>query len=347
MTREDSRLPFVSVIMPVCNEAAFVARSLTAALTQDYPAGRIEVIVADGMSTDGTREIVRAVQAKYANVRLIDNVGKIASTGLNAALNAAYGEILIRVDGHSEISPDFVRQNVLVMQEHPEAWSVGGPIIHHGHSCSGKAIAIAMAHPVGVGNARHRFAGFEGWGEGAQFPAFHRWVFQKVGRFDERLVRNQDDEFNYRITQAGGRIYISPRIRYTYFVRERFLLLFKQYFHFGFWRIPVMRKYHRPTSLRQVIPLLFLFLFVGSILWALISNHPVRTFIVPGLYAALLFFAALAKLRKEPLSVVIRVPLAIALMHSGYALGITYGIWASLSKREAWDEHIRMATLSR
>src|SRR5690349_14564123 len=183
MAHEGSGPPFVSVIMPVCEEAAFVARSVGAVLAQDYPADRMEVIVADGMSTDGTREIVQALQAQHPNLRLIDNPGKIVSTGLNAALDAAFGEILIRVDGHSEVAPDFVRQNVSVMQEHVEAWSVGGPLIHRACSHSGKAIAIAMAHPVGVGGALHRFAGYEGWGEGAQFPAFRRWVFQKVGRF--------------------------------------------------------------------------------------------------------------------------------------------------------------------
>jgi succinoglycan biosynthesis protein ExoA len=344
---EGCNLPFVSVIMPVRNEAAFVTRSLGAVLTQDYPTDRMEVIVADGMSTDGTRDIVQALQAEYPNLRLLDNPGKIVSTGLNAALDAACGEIQIRVDGHSEVAPDFVRQNVLVMQEHPEAWSVGGPIIHQACSNNGKAIAIAMAHPIGVGNALHHFAGYEGWSEGVPFPAFRRWVFQKVGRFEEQLVRNQDDEFNYRIMQAGGRIYISPRIRYLYFVREQLLQLFKQYFQYGFWRIPVMRKYHRPTSLRQLAPPLFLLSLAGSILWAVISNHPARAFIVPGLYGSVLLIAALTKLRKEPLSVVIRIPLAMAIMHSGYALGILYGLWAIVFKREAWDGHIRMASLSR
>lgn len=347
MAREGTSLPFVSVIMPVRNEAAFVARSLGAVLAQDYPADRMEVIVADGMSMDGTRDIVKALQAEYPNLRLIDNPGKIVPTGLNTALDAACGEILIRVDGHSEVASDFVRQNVSVMQEHVDAWSVGGPLIHHACSHSGKAIAIAMAHPVGVGNALHHFAGYEGWSEGVPFPAFRRWVFQKVGRFEEQLVRNQDDEFNYRIMQAGGRIYISPRIRYLYFVRERLLQLFKQYFQYGFWRIPVMRKHHRPTSLRQLAPPLFLFSLVGSILWAIIFNHPTSAFIVPGLYGSVLLISGLTKLRNEPLSVVIRVPLAIAVMHFGYALGIAYGLWASVFKREAWDDHVKMATLSR
>lgn len=347
MAHEGSSQPFVSVIIAVRNEDGFIERSLRAALDQDYPADRIEVIVADGMSTDGTRHTVERLQAEYPNLKLIDNPAKIVSTGLNAALDAARGEILIRVDGHSEVAPDFIRQNVLVMQEHVEAWSVGGPIIHDACSHRGKAIAIAMAHPVGVGNALHRFAGYEGWGEGAQFPAFHRWVFQRVGRFEEQLVRNQDDELNYRIKRAGGQIYISPRIRYRYFVRERFLHLFKQYFQFGFWRIPVMRKHHRPTTLRQLAPPLFLLSLASSILWALFSNRPAAGLIVPGLYASVLLLATLPELRKAPLPVVVWIPLAIAVMHCGYGLGIAYGLWAAVFKRQAWVDHIKVASLSR
>jgi succinoglycan biosynthesis protein ExoA len=347
MAREGSSLPFVSVIMPVRNEATFVARSLGAVLAQDYPADRMEIIVADGMSTDGTRDMVQVLRREHSNLRLIDNPGKIVSTGLNKALDAARGEIVIRVDGHSEVAPDFVRQNVSVMQEHAEAWSVGGPLVHQACSHNGRAIAIAMAHPVGVGNALHHFAGYEGWSEGVPFPAFRRWVFQKVGRFEEQLVRNQDDEFNYRIMQAGGRIYISPRIRYLYFVRERLRQLFKQYFQYGFWRIPVMRKHHRPTSLRQLAPPLFLFSWVGLILWAVIFDHPASAFVVPGLYVLVLLISALTELRKEPFSIVIRVPIAMAFMHFGYGLGIAYGLWASVFKPEAWNDHIRMATLSR
>ncbi len=347
MAREGSSLPFVSVIMPVRNEATFVARSLGAVLAQDYPADRMEIIVADGMSTDGTRGVVQMLRAEHPNLRMIDNPGKIVPTGLNAALDAACGDILIRVDGHSEVAPDFVRQNVSVMQEQVEAWCVGGPLIHHARSHSGRAIAIAMAHPVGVGNALHHFAGYEGWSQGVPFPAFRRWVFQKVGRFEEQLVRNQDDEFNYRIMQAGGRIYISPRIRYLYFVRERLLQLFKQYFQYGFWRIPVMRKHHRPTSLRQLAPPLFLLSVVGLILLAIIFNHAAIAFVMPGLYLSVLLTSAMTKVRTEPLSVVIRVPLAIAVMHFGYGLGIAYGLWASVFKRGAWNDHIRMATLSR
>ncbi len=188
---------------------------------------------------------------------VVDNPGRIVSTGLNIAVARSQGDIIIRIDGHALIASDFVRENVALLAAHPEAWSVGGPIRHAATTTLGKAVAVAMSHPLGVGNARHRYPEFEGYVEGAQFPAIRRWVFDRIGMFDERLVRNQDDEFNYRIRRAGGKIYVSPRVQYSYFVRERLGQLFKQYFQYGFWRIPVVEKHRRPTTLRQMAPTLF------------------------------------------------------------------------------------------
>ena len=232
--------PFVSVVIPVRNEAVFIADLIGAILQQDYPADRLEVIVADGQSTDGTRETLASLQAKHSRLLVVENPGRIVSTGLNLAVARAKGDIVIRIDGHALIAPDFIRQNVALLAAHPEAWIVGGPIQHAATTTLGKAVALAMSHRLGVGNARHRFPGFEGYVESAQFPAIRRWVFDRVGKFDERLVRNQDDEFNYRIGLAGGKIFVSPSVKYSYFVRERLGQLFKQYFQYGFWRIPVV-----------------------------------------------------------------------------------------------------------
>src|SRR5262245_22194158 len=245
----DDVLPLVSVVIPVRNEGNFVADLVRSVLSQDYPPDRMEVIVADGQSTDGTRERLSELQAREPRLIVLDNPGRIVSTGLNLAVARARGDVIVRIDGHALIAPDFLRQNVQLLADHPEAWSVGGPIRHAASTTFGRAVAAAMAHPLGVGNALHRYPDYEGFVEGAQFPAFRRWVFDRVGMFDERLVRNQDDEFNFRIRQAGGRIYVSPKVRYSYFVRERVSQLFRQYFQYGFWRIPVIEKHRRPTTI--------------------------------------------------------------------------------------------------
>ena len=339
--------PLVSVVMPVRNEASFIRACVEGVLNQDYPSERLEVIVADGMSDDGTRETLSALRADHANLRVIDNPERIVPTGLNRAIRHARGEVIIRVDGHCELDPTFVRESVRVLEEHPEAWSVGGPIVHAAHGPMGKAIALAMSHVLGVGNATHRFPDFEGYVEGAQFPTLPRWVFDRVGWFDEQLVRNQDDEFNYRINQAGGKVFISPRIRFRYYVREKIGQLFRQYFQYGFWRIPVMKKHQRPTTPRQLVPPLFFAVVLALLFCGILMGNLVVAAALPLLYVGALALVGLFTSVREGLPVGIRLPAAIAVMHVGYAWGLVYGAWSSLFNRDAWTSAGRHAALSR
>ena len=342
-----SSFPHIAVIMPIRNEAGFIKRSLRSVLTQDYPSNRIEVIVADGMSTDGTRGILSKLQSEHPKLRVIDNPSQNASSGLNAALDKARGEVIIRIDGHSMVARDFVKENVAVLAEQPQAWSVGGPIVHTADNLFGKAAAVAMSHPFGVGNAFHRFSNYEGHAEGAQFPAMRRWVFERVGRFDEQLMRNEDDEFNYRIRKAGGKVYITPRIRYTYYVREEIRQLFRQYFQYGFWRIKVINKHRRLIALRYLMPASFYLAMGTLLLGGLLFKQMIVALALPGLYAAGLIIAALSVLTREGFKVTSLVPLAIATIHAGYALGFIYGLWANLFKPNAWDNNLKMTAISR
>jgi succinoglycan biosynthesis protein ExoA len=345
----DEDLPFVSIVMPVYNEAGFISRSLEAVLTQDYPHDRLEVLIADGLSQDGTREVIAELVTRHPDiaVRVIDNPGRIVSTGLNAAVAQAKGEVIIRVDGHCEVAPDFVHENIRILADHPEAWSVGGPIIHRADSPTGRAIAVAMSHWLGVGNACHRFSRYEGFVEGTAFPAIRRWVFDKIGNFDEKLVRNQDDEFNYRINQAGGKIYISPRVRYIYYVRDSISKVFKQYFQYGFWRLPVIRKHRRPTTLRQIVPSLFYLAVLLLLLIGLAQNQWKLALALPSIYLTSLILFGVIFIPKLELNAALRLPLIIAAMHAGYAWGFLYGMWASIFKPGAWDRQGPMAGISR
>ena len=255
--------------------------------------------------------------------------------------------MIVRIDGHALIASDFLRQNIALLAEHPEAWSVGGPIRHAATTTFGKAVGVAMSHPLGVGNARHRYPDYEGYIEGAQFPAIRRWVFDRIGMFDERLVRNQDDEFNYRIRRAGGKVYVSPRVRYSYFVRARIGQLFKQYFQYGFWRIPVIEKHGRPTTLRQMAPTLFYRGLRVSLLAGLWWRQPLLAVALPLIYTIALLVAGAATMARHGFRVSSCVPVAIATMHAGYALGLGYGIWARFFRTGAWDAQGKMAAISR
>jgi hypothetical protein len=172
-------------------------------------------------------------------------------------------------------------------------------------------------------------------------------VFERIGLFDERLVRNQDDEFNYRIRRAGGRIYVSPRVKYTYFVRTSVRQLFKQYFQYGFWRIPVIEKHGRPTTLRQIAPTLFYLACVLLVAIGLWSRELSVAVMLPAIYTSALVLAGMGMIRSKGIRVVALVPLAIATMHAGYAWGLAYGMWARLFHASAWDSQGRMAAISR
>jgi glycosyltransferase involved in cell wall biosynthesis len=333
--------------MPVRNEAGFIAQNLEQLFAQDYPPERLEFLIADGMSDDGTRDIVAGYVAKDPRVQLIDNPGRIVSTGLNRAIAAAKGDVVLRIDGHCEVAHDFVSQNIQLQAEHPEAWVTGGPIHHEGKNAFGKAVAIAMSHPCGVGLATHRFPGYEGYVEGAQFPAFRKIVFEKAGTFDENLVRNQDDELNFRINQAGGKIFISPRVKYVYFVRGKLSQLWRQYFQYSYWRIPVMRKHKRPTTPRQVVPALFFLAVLVLLGLGLYLHLPWLAFGLPAVYVTVLLLAGIAAMPKAGFLVGLLLPIALGCMHLAYACGMYYGLWSLLFRHNAWNTGGSMTKLSR
>lgn len=340
-------MPFVSVVIPIRNEEGFIARTLDGILSQDYPADRTEILVADGMSDDRTRQIVRNYTERFPQIRMIDNPERVTPCGLNAAIAAARGDIICRIDGHCEVAPDFVTQNVQLLQEHPEAWIVGGPIVHVATSLFGAAVAVAMSHPLGVGMATHRFPNFEGYVETVQFPTFRRWVFDRIGVFDTTLVRTEDDELNFRVMQAGGRMFISPRVRYVYYVRDHLANLFRQYFQYSFWRIPVMRKHRQPTTLRQVVPLLFYLGMAALFIAGVWLRQPLLSVAMPLAYTAAMVLLGVSLIPRKGLLTAGLVPVAVVAMHSAYALGMAYGMWASLFGVRAWKLDGPMSALSR
>jgi len=342
-----TNFPFVSVVIPVRNEEAFIERALDGILAQDYPADRMEVIVADGMSDDRTRDIVLRYAQQHPQIRLVENRGRVTPAGLNAAIAAARGEIIARIDGHCTVATDFITENVRLLEEHSEAWIVGGPMVHRGTGAFGEAVAMAMSHPAGVGMATHRFAGFEGYVETVQFPAFRRWVFDRIGLFDTTLVRTEDDELNYRVLQAGGKMFVSPRVRYVYFVRDRMSHLFWQYFHYSFWRIPVLRKHKRPTTVRQIVPLLFFAVLAMLLIAGAWLRQPLLAFTLPALYGAALLLLGASFVPRLGVRAASLVPLAMLTMHVAYATGLGYGLLAALFGVRAWEIEGTMSALSR
>jgi len=318
--------PFVSVIMPVRNEGDFIERAITSVLDNDYPARKIEVFVIDGMSDDGTRETVERLSLADDRVKMLDNPKRIVPAAMNVGLKAARGDVFIRVDGHAEVPRDFVTMSVKCLHEHPEAWVVGGYMETVADDYTGCAIASAMRSPVGVGNARFRLGDYEGWVDTLAFGAHHKWVPERIGYFDEELVRNQDDEFNLRIILAGGKIWMSKSIRSKYSSRASLGQLWRQYFQYGFWRIRTLQKHRRPAMFRQLVPLLLvsslLLLGLAGLFW-----RPAWILLAAeaGLYLLGLAAGALDVGRRSGWKYVPMAPLIFGILHFAYGLGSLWG----------------------
>lgn len=313
--------------MPIRNEADFIARSLGSVLSQDYPKENLEILVIDGMSDDGTREIVARVRREHPSHRiyLLDNPQHIVPTALNIGIRQARGDIIIRVDGHCEIQPDYVRLCVELLKK-TKADNVGGVQCAAGEDCISRAIALATNSPFGVGGARFHYADNPGWVDTVFLGAYQKEVFDKIGGFDEELVRNQDDEFNFRLMQAGGRIWLDPAIKTIYYSRSNFRKLWRQYFQYGYYKVRVMQKRKGVASWRHLVPGAFVAgLGVGGIL-SLAAGNPSWFLLIAGPYAAANVIASLWSARKD-WRVLPFLPVAFATLHLSYGLGFLWGLW--------------------
>jgi succinoglycan biosynthesis protein ExoA len=333
-----STMPFVSIILPIRNEARFIDHSISAVLAQDYPSSQLEIIVADGMSTDGTRQIVESFRAKYPNVRLIDNIGQVVPTGLNAAIAQARGEIIVRVDGHCEIARDYVR-NCVEHLINDGVDGVGGPLETVGETAIGRVIAEAMSSPFGVGNSAFRTVSDKTMLiDTVAFPAYTREVIEKAGLFDEELVCNQDDEYNHRLRRIGARILLAADVCSTYHSRSSFRSLRRQYFQYGYWKVRVMQKHPRQMQPRQFIPFAFVIcLLVSSVLALVSSAGRWSLYVTIGSYLSANLGASVLVARRKGWQLLPLLPLTFATLHLSYGLGFLVGLvrfWNRWTDRE-------------
>jgi glycosyltransferase involved in cell wall biosynthesis len=318
--------PLVSVILPCRNEAGYIQDCLKSVLAQEIPDGDFEILVADGVSNDGTHEFLERFCAENPKVRLLNNPGRIVSTGLNAALREARGEVIVRMDAHTVYAPDYIKQCLAVLRE-TGADNVGGPMCTTATTYKERAIRAVFHSPFAVGGARSHNPGYEGYVDTVIYGCWRKSIFDRVGNFDEDLVRNQDDEHNLRISRNGGKIYQSPRIHSWYHVRNSFRGLLRQYMQYGYWKVLVIRNHRLPASIRHLVPAAF----VGSIALLLIASLFWRpsfwgATILAGIYLATVIVVSIATAFRTEWKLLPLLPLAFACFHLGYGYGSIRGL---------------------
>jgi len=260
----------ISIVAPCRNEVRRIEAFLESVLAQETAGFDWELIVADGMSDDGTRDVLRSYSQRDSRIQVVDNPGRIVSTGLNAAIGVARGYVIARMDIHTIYASNYLRECVAVL-EATGADNVGGAWWAVGDKGLSHAIAVAFQSRFCSGGARSHQVDYEGWADSVYLGCWKRTVFDRVGFFDPRLVRNQDDEFNLRLMKAGGRIWQSPRIVSWYSPRGSLSALFKQYAQYGLWKVMVIRKHGLPAAWRHVVPGLFVLSLGTLLLFSLVS----------------------------------------------------------------------------
>ncbi len=256
----------VSVVMPVLDEELHLRAAVRQALAQDYP-GKLEVVLALGPSRDRTAEIADRLAASDARVRLVANPTGRTPAGLNAAVAAARYDIIVRLDGHALVSPDYVRVAVEVLAATGAA-NVGGIMAAEGNDAFSAAVARAMRSPLGVGSAAFHVGGRAGPADSVYLGVFRRSVLAELGGYDERFERAQDWELNYRIRRSGGLVYFTPELAVTYRPRSNLRALGRQYFHYGRWRRGIVRRYPETATVRYLAPPVTLVAVAGGLLLA-------------------------------------------------------------------------------
>jgi glycosyltransferase involved in cell wall biosynthesis len=329
VTEMQPQFPLVSIVIPCRNEKGYIERCLESVLASDYPLDRMEILVADGRSSDGTREFLTRYCAGHPSVRLLDNPEGTTPTALNTAIRTATGAIVIRMDAHVVYPADYIRRLVDGLQL-SGADNVGGVLeTEPGDDTPlARAIAFAMSHRFGVGNSHFRVGTKEQREvDTVPFGCFRREIFARIGLFDEELIRNQDDEFNFRIIARGGRVVLLPHVSCRYFSRRSLAQLVRMYYQYGYFKPLVARKIGRVMTARQLVPATFVAGLVASgLLSPWIPGARLLLVLLVTAYASLVVLCAISAIRRLGAPAAARLALAFPALHFSYGVGFLLGV---------------------
>jgi len=336
---EENKL-FVSIIIPCRNEKNLIGKCLDSIVANSYSKDKLEVLVIDGLSEDGTREVIKKFAEKYSFVRLLDNPKKITPVALNIGIKNARGEIITRMDAHTTYEKDYVAKCLRYLKKY-NADNVGGiwKILPQEKTLVGEAIVFALSHPFGVGNAYYRFTPKEPkWVDTVPFFCCKKEIFDKVGFFNENLARGQDMELNLRLKRAGGKILLVPEITSYYYARSNLKDFFRHNFKNGVWAIlPFKFTKYTPVSWRHLIPLVFVVGLLGSLMLAsFFFWGKILFFLIFGSYLLLVLLFSLKISYEKGLKYLFAMPIIFAALHISYGLGSIWGLVKVLTSGQFW-----------
>ena len=324
--------PSVSIIIPCYNEQATIRKLLDALRAQTYPLAKMEVVISDGFSSDGTRDVIAAFQREHTDlaVRVVDNKAQTIPSGVNQAIRESRGEIIVRLDAHSMPISEYVERCVAAHLV-GKGDNVGGVWEIHPSADTWVAdsISYAAAHPLGVGDAMYRLNAKPGAVDTVPFGSFRRSLIERIGAFDETLLANEDYEFNTRVRESGGVVYLDPSIRSVYFSRGTLGKLATQYWRYGFWKLKMLKRYPHTLRWRQALPPVFVFVLLALIVLSLGLTFARYLLILQlSVYFFILGLAGLQLAIKTKKGFLLwGLPLAIATMHISWGAGF---LWSGI-----------------
>ena len=326
-----SSKPTVSIIVPCLNEAKRIHLLLEAVIAQSYPMELLDVAIADGGSTDNTREVIQAFAKAHPQLKVmvVDNPAVTIPAALNTAIAATLGDVILRLDAHSAPDTDYVLLSVDALVT-GKGDNVGGIwlIKQSEDHWIARSISVAAANPIGVGNARYRYTDKAGYVDTVPFGCFYRSLIEKIGPFDENLLTNEDYEFNTRVRNAGGKIWLDPAIKCVYYSRASFGKLVKQYFRYGFWKFKMLKRYPQTILWRQALPPLFLLsLLIGVLISIAFPSFLVMVELELLAYLLSICVTGLVEAiaKKDP-ALIFGVPMAVVSMHFSWGAGFLWSI---------------------
>jgi cellulose synthase/poly-beta-1,6-N-acetylglucosamine synthase-like glycosyltransferase len=330
----------VSIIVPCRNEVKNIEETVLSILDSDYPS--VEVLICDGRSDDGTRDVIAKLTEKYSNVKMVDNPEQFTPFAFNHGIRAASGEYILIGGARNTLAKDYLSLLVDCFKKDPEVQCSGGEYVHKFDGNASRFISYAMACKFGVGGSNFRTQKEDAFVDTVGIPLYKKSIFDEIGLFNEQLTRNQDDELNFRLTKKGHKIRYCYDAKTYYLVRPSFQKLFKQYGQYGYYKVLVGKMHRGVSTLRQLVPMLFvLFLITGftSLLW-----KPYTYF-----YCAILaiYFLAghlLAREFTSKFTEVLMVQWAMLVMHLGYGIGYLQGIWRFVIRGQSASNDMQKQT---